>query len=103
MALDALTGKQLWRVERDEGSNWGTPFVWKNSLRTELVTAGTRRTRSYSLDGKPLWELRGMSILSIPTPFAAGDRLYVSSGYVMDPIHEAGLRHRAGRRRATSA
>jgi outer membrane protein assembly factor BamB len=88
VALDALTGKQLWRVARDEGSNWGTPFVWKNSKRTELVTAGTKRTRSYSLDGKPLWELRGMSVLSIPTPFAAGDRLFVSSGYVMDPIQK---------------
>ena len=84
-ALDALTGKQLWRVEREEPSNWGTPFVWKNSERTELVTAGTKKTRSYSLDGKPLWELTGMSIISIPTPFAVGDRLVVSSGYVMDP------------------
>lgn len=83
-ALDAKTGKALWRVDRKEGSNWGTPFVWKNSKRAELVTAGTDRTRSYDLDGKLLWELKGMSILSIPTPFAVGDTLYVSSGYVMD-------------------
>ncbi|MFO0876389.1 MAG: PQQ-binding-like beta-propeller repeat protein [Gemmataceae bacterium] len=85
VALDAATGKQLWRVERKEASNWGTPFVWKNSLRTELVTAGTERVRSYDLDGKLLWELRGMSIVSIPTPFAVGDTLYVTSGYVLDP------------------
>ena len=88
VALDARTGAQLWRVERDESSNWGTPFIWKNSLRTEIVTAGTRRTRSYDLDGKLLWELKGMSVISIPTPFAVGDTLYVSSGYVADPVHK---------------
>jgi len=76
------------RSERDEISNWGTPFVWKNSLRTELVTAGTKRTRSYSLDGKLLWELNGMSMISIPTPIALHDRLYISSGYVMDPFQK---------------
>ncbi len=84
-ALDAKTGKQLWHVDRKEGSNWGTPFIWTNSKRTELVTAGTGKTRSYDLNGKLLWELQGMSIVSIPSPFAVGDTLYVSSGYVLDP------------------
>ncbi len=58
--------------------------MWHNDKRTELVTAGTSRVRSYSLDGKLLWELSGMSIISIPTPFARGGLLYVTSGYVMD-------------------
>lgn len=83
-ALEAETGKQLWRVERDEKSNWATPFVWENERRTELVTAGTKRVRSYDLDGKPLWELGGMSSIMIPTPFARHGLLYVCSGYVLD-------------------
>lgn len=87
-ALDAKTGKQLWRADRKEGSNWATPFVWRNAQRTELVTAGTDRVRSYSLDGKLLWELKGMSVISIPTPFAAGELLYVSSGYVLDLLRK---------------
>src|SRR5262249_12437431 len=70
LALDKRTGKQVWRVERAEKSNWTTPFVWENDKRTEIVTAGTGRVRSYDLDGKLLWELRGMSIISIPSPFA---------------------------------
>ncbi len=85
LALDVKTGNQLWRVERkDEKSNWATPFVWKNDMRTELVTAGKGKVRSYDLDGKLLWELGGMSMISIPTPFAAHGLLYVASGYVMD-------------------
>ena len=50
------------------------------------LTAGTKRVRSYDLDGKLLWEFHGMSMISIPTPFAAHDLLYVASGYVADPF-----------------
>ena len=84
VALDAKTGKQLWRVERDEKSNWATPFVWENEQRAEVVTSGTNRVRSYDLDGKLLWELGGMSSITIPTPFARHGLLYVTSGYVLD-------------------
>ncbi len=88
IALNKKTGEEIWKVERDEKSNWATPFIWKNAERTEIVTAGTNRVRSYDLDGKLLWELGGMSVLAIPTPFAGPDFLYVSSGYVMDPLHK---------------
>jgi outer membrane protein assembly factor BamB len=84
-ALNADTGKELWRKERDEKSNWATPFVWKNNLRTEVVTCGKNRVRSYDLDGKLLWELGGMSSIVIPTPFEADGLLYVTSGYVLSP------------------
>ena len=84
VALDARTGEQVWRVERDEKSNWATPFVWENAKRTEIVTPGTGRVRSYGLDGQRLWELGGMSPITIPTPLAAHGLLYVTSGYVGD-------------------
>lgn len=82
-AFDAKTGKQIWQVDRDEKSNWATPYIWENDQRTELVTCGKNKVRSYSLDGKLLWELNGMSSIVIPTPFSAHDLLYVTSGYVM--------------------
>ena len=83
-ALDARTGREIWRRARDEKSNWSTPFVWENGLRTELVTPGTGKTRSYSLDGTLLWELAGGSAITIATPYAAHGLLYVSSGFVLD-------------------
>lgn len=82
--LDKLTGSTIWEVGRDEGSNWSTPFVWENPIRTEIVTTGTDRVRSYDLDGKLLWELGGMSSIVIPVPFAGHGLLYLSSGYVGD-------------------
>ena len=83
-ALDARTGRELWRQSRDEKSNWATPFVWENSHRTELVTPGTGTTRSYALDGRLLWQLAGGSAITIATPYAAHGLLYVSSGFVLD-------------------
>jgi len=84
-AFDARTGAELWRVARDERSNWSTPYVWQNSLRTEIVTVGSRKVRSYDLDGKLLWELAVGTTLHTPTPFAHDGILYVSSGYFSDP------------------
>jgi outer membrane protein assembly factor BamB len=84
VALDKTSGKEIWRVARQEKSNWSTPYIWDNGQRTEIVTCGTNRVRSYDLDGKLLWELAGMSSIMIPTPFSSGGLLYVTSGYVGD-------------------
>jgi outer membrane protein assembly factor BamB len=84
LALDKRTGKEIWKIPREEKSNWSTPFVWQNEKRTELVTAGTGRVRSYDLNGQLIWSLKGMSSITIGTPYAADGLLYVSSGYVMD-------------------
>ncbi len=83
-ALSAETGAEVWRTARDEGSNWSTPFVWEHAQRTEIVTTGTDRIRSYDLDGNLLWELGGMSSIVVPTPIAAHGLLYLESGYIGD-------------------
>jgi outer membrane protein assembly factor BamB len=83
-ALETATGKEIWRVDRDEKSNSATPFVWENAQRTELITCGSKRVRAYDHDGKALWEVGGMSSIAIPTPSASHELLYVSSGYVLD-------------------
>lgn len=84
VALDKKTGKQIWRTERDEKGNWATPYIWQNKQRTELITSGRGKVRSYDLDGRLLWELGGMSSIVIPSPLAEHGLLYVCSGYVGD-------------------
>jgi outer membrane protein assembly factor BamB len=80
-AFNKNTGKELWRVKRQEVENWATPFVWENELRTEIVTAGMTRVRSYDLDGNQLWELAGMTVNDVPTPFARHGLVYLNAGY----------------------
>jgi outer membrane protein assembly factor BamB len=84
LALDKATGKEIWRVERDEKSNWSTPCVWENDQRCEIVTAGTGKVRSYDLEGKLLWWFKGMSSITIGTPYADQGLLYISSGFILD-------------------
>jgi outer membrane protein assembly factor BamB len=84
LALDKRTGKEVWRVARDEKSNWATPFVWEKEAHTEIVTAGTGKVRAYDLDGKLVWQFKGMSSITIATPYEDRGLLYISSGFVMD-------------------
>ena len=111
LALSAETGNEVWRIPREEGTNWATPFVWRNEQRTEIVTNGTDRVRSYDLDGNLLWELTGMSSITVATPFAEFGLLYIGSGYLGDqnrPVFAirpapAATSLFAGRRRPTSS
>ena len=80
LALDKRTGEQVWRVQRDEKSNWSTPYIWQNSLRTEIVTLGSGKVRSYDLDGKELWSLQGMSSITIATPVCRGRPVVLQLG-----------------------
>jgi outer membrane protein assembly factor BamB len=86
---DTRTGNEVWRVNRAEGTNWATPFVWENSVRTEIVTSGSDAARSYDLSGKLLWEVKGLSTISVTTPFASHGMLMLNSGYVGDPNRPA--------------
>lgn len=83
IALDKRTGALIWKVSREEKTNYSTPFVWENSIRKELVISGIGWVTSYDLDGKELWKIKGKSILAIPTPFAHDGLLYVTSGHVI--------------------
>jgi outer membrane protein assembly factor BamB len=83
-AVDAATGRILWRVKRDmpvdRGSGWSTPFIWRRGDRIELVVIGRKTAVAYSLDGKELWRLRGLIGQSTPSPVASDTMLYVSTG-----------------------
>ncbi len=81
-ALDKTTGKDVWKVDRDEGTSWATPYVVEVDGRPQVVTSATKLIRSYDLEtGQLVWQCGGMTQNAIPTPFAADGLLYVMSGY----------------------
>jgi outer membrane protein assembly factor BamB len=81
VALDAKTGKELWRTARPERTGWSTPLVWKNKVRTEVVCVGSPKARSYDpATGKQLWELGGLNGQAKASPVAGPDLLYVGIG-----------------------
>ncbi len=82
VALDARNGDELWRVNRDEATNYSTPTIWKNRIRTELVVGG-KRARGYDpATGDLLWELHMAGHYNIPSGVANEDHLFIgNSGY----------------------
>lgn len=79
VALDAVTGEEKWRVQREEKTNYSTPYLWKNKIRSELI-AGGKTARSYDPEtGKLLWELKTGGEQAIPSPAGDENNLYLGN------------------------
>jgi outer membrane protein assembly factor BamB len=88
-AYDLASGKELWRTPRsDEIPTWGTPLIARGKLGDELITNGTK-VRGYDPEtGKQRWTLGPNSEITIPTPIAGPDFVYVMGGYTpVRPIY----------------
>lgn len=80
--LDAKTGKEVWRSERDEVSTWMTPLVVAHNGKTQVITSASNRIRSYDLtDGNVIWECGGQVANVTPSPVTDGAFVYCMSGY----------------------
>jgi outer membrane protein assembly factor BamB len=81
-AFDKRDGSELWRTPRSESTTWTTPLVVSHEGKPQVVAAATSRVRSYDLaTGEEVWNAKGLTTNSIPTPVAAGDMVYVMSGF----------------------
>jgi outer membrane protein assembly factor BamB len=81
LALDAATGKTVWKTERDELPSWGSPTVVDTAGGPELVTNASKFVRGYDpRSGKELWRLGGSSKITAPTPISADGLIVVASG-----------------------
>jgi outer membrane protein assembly factor BamB len=83
VVLDKRTGKELWRVGReDEVSSWSPPLVITHKGQKQVVVSATSKVRGYEAStGKLLWEKAGLGSNVIPAPVIAGDMIYVMSGH----------------------
>jgi outer membrane protein assembly factor BamB len=81
VALDARTGKTIWKTDRQELPSWGTPTVVAAGGAEELVANASNYIRAYDpRTGKELWKLGGSSKITAPTPFLANGLVIVASG-----------------------
>jgi outer membrane protein assembly factor BamB len=81
MALDAATGRMLWKVTRpDAVRSYSTPAIWAHNGKKELLVAGALQLISYDpKSGKKLWWKDGLARIVIPIPVPAGDMVYMAS------------------------
>jgi outer membrane protein assembly factor BamB len=81
MAVDAATGKPLWRTPRpDAVRSYSTPVVWSQNGRQELLVAGALELAGYDpSNGNKLWWVNGLARIVIPTPVPLEDMVYMAS------------------------
>ena len=81
LALDAATGKTVWKTDRQEIPSWGTPTIANTSAGPQLVTNASNFIRAYDpKTGKEVWRLGGSSKITAPTPIFSEDVFVVVSG-----------------------
>jgi outer membrane protein assembly factor BamB len=82
VALDKRTGKQQWRVDRNEETSWASPIIYEHDGRPQLIVSGTNRVRGYDLaDGRVVWECGGMASNIVASPVAAEGMVFAGSSY----------------------
>lgn len=81
-ALDVNTGKDVWKVVRDEETSWSTPFIVKVKEKPQVITNATNRIRSYDFStGDLIWECSGMTRNVIPMPVVSDNLIFIMSGF----------------------
>jgi len=82
VALDAATGKEIWRAPRMENSSWSTPLVVEHAGAKQLVVTADTKVKAYDIEtGKVVWEVAGLGLNPIPQPVQHGDVVLLMSGY----------------------
>jgi outer membrane protein assembly factor BamB len=82
VSLDAATGRELWRVPRDEIDTWATPLIVEHEGRRQAVVPGMKKIRSYDLEnGSVVWETKGVTMNPIPSPVFGDGLVFVTSGF----------------------
>lgn len=82
LAVDAATGRTLWRRERpDVQHGYSTPVVWQpGNGPAQLIISGSYQVAGYSVEtGDKLWWVEGMAWQAKSVPVLDGNRLYVHS------------------------
>ena len=82
-ALNRLTGKTIWRAEReDEPTCWATPLVVEHKGSKQVIMNGQTCARGYDLkSGKELWRCGGQTQRPVASAVAIRDLTIVGSGF----------------------
>ena len=81
IAFDPMTGKQLWKTNRNDFTrSYSTPVVWNVDGRNQIVVAGALKLVAYDpSNGKSIWWINGLSRIVDTTPAVRGDRMFVAT------------------------
>ena len=82
VGLDARTGREKWRRDRDEPTTWATPHVAMHDGRAQVVVNGRNRVVSYDVaTGEQLWQAPGLTENVIPSAVSGDGMVFAMSGF----------------------
>ncbi len=82
VALDKKTGKERWKLQRNEVTSWASPIIIEHAGKPQVIVSGTSRVRGYDLaNGKVLWECGGLSSNIVASPVSADGMVFAGSSY----------------------
>jgi outer membrane protein assembly factor BamB len=91
--FELATGKQVWRVARDDVDTWCTPTILPaaGERSAQILVNGCKHIGAYALaDGAEIWRMAGGGGIPVPTPVVAGDLVYFTSNHrPLEPSHPA--------------
>jgi len=81
IALDARTGKVVWKTPRPNAvRSYSTPVVWTSGDRKRLLVAGALELAGYDIaNGEKLWWVNGLARIVIPAPVVVGDTIFMAA------------------------
>ena len=80
-ALEASTGREIWRTTRDERISWTTPLVVEEAGRAQVITVAENWIQSNDVaSGDAIWKVEGTKYGNISSPVAADGIVYAGSG-----------------------
>lgn len=80
--ISKRSGETIWKVQRDEPTNWGTPVVFQSNGKSQVICTGQNFVRSYDFDsGEELWRCSGQTARPAASPVLDQQLVYVGSGF----------------------
>jgi outer membrane protein assembly factor BamB len=81
-AFDKRTGRERWKVARDEPTSWSTPLVVESEGKPQIVVSATKRVRGYDLaTGALIWECAGLARNVVSSPVAGHGLVFAGNSY----------------------
>lgn len=80
--LDVKTGKEIWRIKRNDLPTWGTPTVYKEGDKTQIIVNGYNHIGGYDFNtGSEIWKINGAGDIPVPTPVVYDNLIYINSAH----------------------
>lgn len=82
VALDRLTGQQVWRTARPANITFSSPVIAHVAGKDQLLISGGLKVDSFDpANGKQLWTVPGTAMATCGTLVWDGDLVFASGGY----------------------